>query len=354
MASDKRKKVIFFLPSSVGGAERMTVAIAKMLDPSEYEAVFAIVGRSEGEIRHFIPSSNRVILIKVRNIYDFGFTRILRLIKKEKPYGVFSSLMYLNLRVVLAAKIAGGIRIVIRNDNSLGVAPSSVRSLLRFVYPMADTIIAQHADMARELGELKNVKAGKIVTLQNPVDTALISRSLENCQSPYPDDGCYNYVCVASICRRKAQDILIEAFRSVIESAPDSRLYLVGACGEDEYLARLKEYVRDNSLESHVIFAGYQKNPYPWMAYCNCSVLPSRAEGLPNVMIESSWLGKPLVCTNCTAVIDKIISNGQNGYVVPIDDAENLAKALVQVRELSDCKMIYKQASVDEFRALFK
>ena len=38
------KKVIFFLPPALGGAERMTVNIAKMLDRERYEVVFCIVG----------------------------------------------------------------------------------------------------------------------------------------------------------------------------------------------------------------------------------------------------------------------------------------------------------------------
>lgn len=39
-----RKKVLFFLPGGVGGAERMTLAIGSILPRNEYEVKFVIVG----------------------------------------------------------------------------------------------------------------------------------------------------------------------------------------------------------------------------------------------------------------------------------------------------------------------
>lgn len=42
-----KKKVLFFLPSSCGGAERMTILIAKFLKEADFIASFVIVGREK-------------------------------------------------------------------------------------------------------------------------------------------------------------------------------------------------------------------------------------------------------------------------------------------------------------------
>lgn len=44
-----KKKVLFFLPSSCGGAERMTILIAKFLKEADFIASFVIVGREKGK-----------------------------------------------------------------------------------------------------------------------------------------------------------------------------------------------------------------------------------------------------------------------------------------------------------------
>ena len=85
----------------------MVITIAKMLPTAEYECKFVIVGKNKGDIVRFIPEQYTVDLIKIPNIWCFGFTKILLYIKSDKPDIVYSSQMYLNSRVTFAGHLAG-------------------------------------------------------------------------------------------------------------------------------------------------------------------------------------------------------------------------------------------------------
>ena len=60
-----KKKVLFFIQESIGGAERITILIAKMLDLAKFDVVFAIVPYSEvsNSVRDFIPDSYKCVYI---------------------------------------------------------------------------------------------------------------------------------------------------------------------------------------------------------------------------------------------------------------------------------------------------
>ena len=92
-----KKKVLFCIPPSCGGAERVTLTIAKLLDREKYDVKVIIIGRTIGEIKEFIPDYMEIIHIKIWNIWDFTTWRLVKVFKKEKPDFCFCSLMYLNI-----------------------------------------------------------------------------------------------------------------------------------------------------------------------------------------------------------------------------------------------------------------
>jgi len=64
-----------------------------------------------------------------------------------------------------------------------------------------------------------------------------------------------------------------------------------------------------------------------------CLVLPSRGEGMGRVVVEALLRGRPVVGTRGGGIED-LVRDGENGLLVPPDDPEALAGALVRV--LSD------------------
>ena len=346
------KKSLFFLPSGVGGAERMSVLIGKMLPKDRYYVKYVVIGRQH-KIYDILPKQYDVDCIPLHNIYAFSTLRILWKIIREKPDYVFASQVAYNPRIIIAAKMACR-RVIIRSSGMLGNYPSLKLIRVQFTYPKADRLIAQQEEMRQEMIQLLNVNPNKVIAIHNPIDTTDIDE-LSKGPSPYPANNCINFVQAASVNHRKAQDIAIQSFAIVNKEIPNSELYFVGNFDEkSDYFQRLQLLADELKVTRHIHFIGYDKNPFRWVKNSDCFVFPSRAEGLPNALIEASYLGVPCVATRCLTIVDEIIKDGQNGCVVNVDDVEAFAKAMLKAVKLKNCKMIYKPGTSEEFTRLFE
>ena len=350
-----KRKILFFLPNSVGGAERVTITIAKMLDVEKYDVMFVVVGRSLGDIVKFIPENYDTKLLHVFNIWDFAICKMVRLLKKERPQVVFSSLRYLNVRVIAASNMVGGIKTVVRNENTLRTLNMLNFYLVKCSYPKADIVVAQQEEMKKEIIDEIKLPDDKVVVLHNPLDTESIDKKLETSTNPYPKVEGIKYVWVGRIGRHKGQDVLIKAFNIVHEKNNNSHLYFVGQYSEnDNYYRAICDETTNLGLQNFVHFVGYTDNPYAWMKYADCFVLPSRNEGLPNSLIEAMYIGKPVVATTCIPVIERIVNDGINGILVKSEDYEAMAEAMLNAVDLKTGQTCYVPSSSKDICKLFE
>lgn len=349
------KKILFFLnENAVGGAERMTISIAAMLNRARFDSIFVLIGNGENKaIRENIPSGYRVEEIRIKKVTDFLTLRLTFLIRSEKPDFVFSSLMYLNVRTVIAAKLSGtGCSSIIRNDSMLAYAPWHLRIAVNLFYRYAYKIIAQQEEMGSELKTLLGSRADLVTVIHNPLDTSRIIKCLKGSCSPY-DSNSVNIVNVASIYKIKGQDILLRGFKIFHDSVFNSHLYIVGRISDEKYYKTLVDYIERNGLENFVHFVGYTDNPYPWIKYSDCFVLSSRLEGLPNALIEASYLKVPAVSTKCVPIVSRIVSDGSNGFLCDVDDAMGMSVCIENAIKLRNIEMTYIPASAMDFEKLF-
>lgn len=350
-----KRKVLFCVPPNVGGAERVTLTIAKLLDREKYDVKVVIVGRTKGEIETFIPPNTGVIHIYVRNIWDFLILKLIKLIKKEKPTHVFSSLHYLSIRIIIATKFFKNIKSVIRSDNYLSTLRKHSLFQVLHTFPWADILIAQQEEMQEEMQIAfsrynKNIK---VHCLHNPIDVESIER-LKNADSPYLDNKEIRFVWTARYSKNKGQDLLIRAFKIVHANIANAHLYLVGKVVEnDPYIMEIRQFLEQNNLTHCVHMVGFDKNPYRWIKHADCFVLPSRIEGLPNALIEAMYLGKPVVATKCIPIIERIVKDGYNGILTEIDDAKSLSDGMMKALSLRNYKMTYKPSNETDFITLF-
>lgn len=333
----------------------MTITLAKMLPPDEFEVKFVIVHRSLGTIVNFIPPEYEVIHIPVHNIWCAATLRMINVIRREKPDAVFGSLLYLNYRLIVAAKICG-VKVIVRNNIDLSRTSSSwSKRMVIFTYRWVDKVIAQQEEMHDEIIEFTGLSAKKVITLHNPIDTDSID---VKCQvtSPYINaDKQLKYVWVARFSREKGHDLLIKALHLVRKKNSDAHLYLVGKFEQaGAFFQELTGLIDSLDLKDYVHLVGFDSNPYRWVKNGDVYVMPSRLEGLPNSLIDAMYLGKPVVATRCIPVIDRIVEDGYNGYVVPSEDVEAMAEAMLKAPGLKGFKMTYKPASKEDVVALFR
>jgi len=91
-----------------------------------------------------------------------------------------------------------------------------------------------------------------------------------------------------------------------------------------------EEQVGRLGLDKHFSFLG-RRNDVPRVLSCSdIGVLPSRAEGLPNAVLEYLAAGLPTVASRVGGNVE-IVQEGKTGLLVPPDDSSTLAAAILQL-----------------------
>ena len=102
----------------------------------------------------------------------------------------------------------------------------------------------------------------------------------------------------------------------------------------------MKSLVDELNISDKVIFAGFHKNPYPWIKNADLFVMSSDSEGLPTVLIESLIIGTKVVSTNCPTGPSEILTGKLSKYLSPTGDhialAKNMVSALSEYPELTN------------------
>lgn len=348
-----KKKVLFFTSGFVGGAERVTITIAKLLPKDEYEPVVVHVCRKIENLDKFVPGNMVSRHIKIRNIWDFTTLRIYNLIRKEKPYAVFCSLNYLNIRVINAAKSAKVKKIIVRNNIGFSSWSLLTRFLAKRSYKKVSSIVLQTKDMELEFNEAMPDLKNKTRVIPNPLDTDTIVEKLKYIENPYHLTTSKNFVFVGRVNAVKGLDVLLDSYSQVVKKIPDSNLTIVGGYEDAEYHKRILKQIERLRIGGHVNLVGFSDNPYKYIKYADCFILPSRNEGNPNVLHEAMYLQTPVVATRSIPIIDEIVTK-ERGYTIPVDDVNSMTKAMISASSMTIDTPYEYEGGKEAFIQLFK
>lgn len=141
-------------------------------------------------------------------------------------------------------------------------------------------------------------------------------------------------LCIASLTRRKAHDVLIEALAQLTELPWQAR-FVGGAEFDPQWARDLQSRVSELGLDERIEFAGSASNTQPEYQQADVFVLPSRYEGYGMVFAEALAAGLPIIAARAGAVPQVVPDSA--GLLVEADDVEGLRDALHRV--LSDASL---------------
>jgi len=111
--------------------------------------------------------------------------------------------------------------------------------------------------------------------------------------------------------------------------------YLIVGNGESEQ--KLKKAVNELMLQDKVSFLGFRRDVPELLAASDVFILTSRREGLPKALMEAMAVGLPIIATDVRGNRD-LVKSGENGYLVPLGNAEQTAIAIERLIDSEDLR----------------
>ncbi|MGA2259949.1 MAG: glycosyltransferase family 4 protein [Acidobacteriota bacterium] len=248
-----------------------------------------------------------------------GFLRILAIIARVRP----QILAFNTPRPVLLGILASRLfrvkaRIVFRRVNF----PLRKNFITRLKYNWGSDCIVAISESIRQQLRTDGVPGSHIRTIYEGIDlTPFPKRETSILRRPGEPTVIGT---VAHFSSEKGLCYLIEAASLIPDVHTRMRFVLVGdgACRRD-----LEIRVRDHGLEDCFHFAGFQKQPIPYLSSFDCFVLPSLSEGLSSAILSAMAASLPVIATNVGG-IPELVQHGENGLLVPPADPVALAQAI--------------------------
>ena len=145
-------------------------------------------------------------------------------------------------------------------------------------------------------------------------------------QPPPIDRGSRTLVCIGRLSAQKGQMLLLEAAARLVRQVVDFNLVLAG---DGELRPQIEQRIDELNLRRHVSITGWISGEQvrEQLRRARAMVLPSFAEGLPVVIMESLAMGRPVIST-FIAGIPELVEPGVCGWLAPAGDVERLAAAM--------------------------
>lgn len=195
-----------------------------------------------------------------------------------------------------------------------------------------DCVICEGGDLPAQVMRFLGVPRERIVEIPIAVDLEYIDRGLAaaRAQAPPARPATFRLLYVGRLTVNKGVDVLLRALRDRPLPA-GAEVVVVGAGPEASRLRALAE-----GLPVRFVGEVSESSLFGWYAQADAFVSPSRAEGLPTVVLEAMAAGLPVIASD-TGGVQTLVSP-ENGWWVPPQDPAALAAALREVAEAGEAR----------------
>lgn len=339
MIAPERITVVFVLHALAGGgAERVAVRLLQHLDRKRFRPMLALF-RVEGPYLDEVPSDVTIYDLKKRRKASWpgAVRRLVKFLRRENAQVVLAFDWHANIAAIAASRLARrNVRVIagvrIHESTYISLLSPTVRPIrratIRTVYPLADMVVANSEVATQNLAQKFKLSPEKLLTIHNPVDVAAIEKlAAVPMNGTWFHQECLVILGAGRLVAQKGFEILIDAIAQV-RQVHDCKLVILGD-GPEETTLRARATAR--GIGEHVVFAGFQSNPFNWMRHADVFVLSSYAEGFPNVLLEAMACGTPVVATRCLTGPEEILMDGREGLLVPPGNAAAMAEAITKL-----------------------
>lgn len=327
------KKIVFHIQClERGGAERVVTNLAGQFVNHGYEVYIATESQGENEYETD-PKIHRIHVGltpeqendgRVKKFLD-RIINLRRFLKQTQPDIVIAFARKANYRA-LTSTIGTKIPVVI----SIRIAPVGCYDFLSdkiqipILFRRAAGCVFQTQEQKDFFPEYVQRRSRIILNAINPVFIG----------NPIPEHREKTVVHSGRIVDFKNQLMLIRAFEKVHGKHPDYVLKIFGQDTHDGTWEKLEAQIAENKAWDYVKLMGGSNQLQKDMINGAVAAFSSDVEGMPNAMLEAMALGLPVVATDCPPGGPRmVITDGENGLLVPVGDENALAAAINRLIE---------------------
>lgn len=327
-----------------GGSERQLLYLLKGLDRSQFEPSLYLL-RATGPLLDQIPSDcprnafwtdrEPPRLNWPGRIHHQQIQHLAEHLRREKIDVVYDRLFHMTMISGPACTQARCARVstivsppqfdVQRADNRWRWIK---RQRLAKAYAASQALLSVSPGTAIAASKYYSIPSERFEIVPSPIDIKTIqAKSLEPIQFPQWTNRVKNIVAIGRLGSEKGHADLIEAFALLV--ADLGKGFHLHIAGDGPLRQSLQARIDQLKLEDCAFLHGHVANPYPLLAQSDLFVLPSRYEGLPNVMLEAMLCRCPVLATNTEQGAGEYIRQYPLGELVPIGSVSGMLKAMI-------------------------
>ncbi|MEA2290902.1 MAG: hypothetical protein QOD55_2899 [Solirubrobacteraceae bacterium] len=223
------------------------------------------------------------------------------------------------LNLVAARLAPPGVATVGQEHMNFTSHPPRLAREIRRTYARLDALAVLTDEDRRDYGELLGRAGTAVVQIANALPQLEGGRS--DVASPV-------IVAAGRLTPQKGFDLLIEAFARVAPHRPGWTLRIFGGGSER---AILRALILERGLHNDVFLMGPTERLGDELSKASVFALSSRYEGFGMVIVEAMSKGVPVVSFDCPRGPAEIISDGEDGVLVPAEDVGAFAAALMRL-----------------------
>jgi len=343
----KRRILHITTGGSVGGIEKHILSIIKGLS-NKYEFTVTFFNEMAEEASSMVPlykgAGAGVVNLEAKRKVDFySVCRLLKLIKKGKFDLLHVHSIQAGLLGGIFARLLSIPVIATLHNMEEALTKPNWALLTGLVYRKFSRVICISKGVRKFVLEKTLIPPNKCEVVYYGIDirnTFSFAGSEMGIRNEFGiSENTLLIGTVARLAPQKGHKYLIHAAPKIRRKISNFHILFVGHDDRSIRMA-LEGEVKRLGVDDLVTFAGFRDDISNIISSIDLFVLPSLWEGFGLVLLEAMQAGKPTVATN-VGPIPEVVINGETGLLVPPENAEELAEAIVRLAEDRDlaCRM---------------
>jgi glycosyltransferase involved in cell wall biosynthesis len=342
--------VIFASSFKMGGSERQALELFRNMDRTVFDPRLASFS-TEGPLATLLPCPMDEV-----QVYPLaGFhrkscldqaRRFYRYLTSERIEVVQCFDFYSNLFAIPVARLAGVPIILGARREESTMKTSLQRGIQRFCYRIGTGVVANAGSLREALIKDEHLSPDRVWAIPNGLDLQAFDAQTSQSRYPKADKG-LRIAVVANLRPEKGHRVFLEAVSSLAPQHPHVKFLIAG---DGPMRETIEAHIEQHNLKDRVHLLGAIRDIPAFLASLDGLVLPSITnEGFPNAVMEAMAASLPVVATDTGGTRDLVV-DGETGYVVPPQDARQLAARLDVL--CRDAKLRRKMGEAGRWRVI--